>query len=488
MTNRKTPSFASPDNTIKATSRWLALMVILTAPLLSVVDTFIINVAIPSIKTGLEASDGQLQLVIAGYLLGYASFLITGGRAGDHFGRKRVFFWGMFGFTLISCLCGLAQTPLELNLFRFFQGVSASFMMPQSIAFIQVLFTDHKERSTAIGYFGITLGLAATLGQVLGGYLSQLHTFVAGWRLIFFINLPIGSAALVATHALLPETKKNHEQLFDYSGVVILTASLFSLIIPLVEGREHGWPLWSIGLLLFSFVIFALFISDQRRKLRKKGNPLIDVTLFRNRQFNLGLIAVLFQYMAHTAYLLITALYFQNGIGYSSLQSGLFFALSGVTFTAASLIGSKLIPKYGKRIVQFGVTLMIIGFAVQIILFKSGVDVFVVYGLLAFYGFGNGFVLSSLLNITLRSVPQKFAGAAAGVYSTFQMTASALGVSIIGGIFFYIAELHPGHPDFNRAFVAGISSIIISLLLVWITLAVLPAVSNGNTEGNHLSE
>src|ERR1700761_2003106 len=172
----------------KENSKWLALMIVLTAPLLSVIDVFIINIAIPAIKKGVHATDGQVQLVIAGYLLGYAAFLITGGRAGDHFGRKKVFFWGMLCFTVASCLCGLSVTPLQLNITRFFQGVSAAFMVPQTIAFIQVLFTQPKERAKAISLFGITLGIAAVTGQVLGGYFSDSHWAIAGWRLIFFIN------------------------------------------------------------------------------------------------------------------------------------------------------------------------------------------------------------------------------------------------------------------------------------------------------------
>src|ERR1700753_1175347 len=171
-----------------ATNKWLELVIVLSAPLLSVIDVFIINVAIPAIKKGVHATDAEVQLVIAGYLLGYAAFLITGGRAGDHFGRKKVFFWGMLAFTVASCLCGLSMNPLQLNITRFFQGVSASFMVPQTIAFIQIIFTDPEERAKAIGMFGITLGIASVTGQVLGGYFSGIHGFIDGWRLIFFVN------------------------------------------------------------------------------------------------------------------------------------------------------------------------------------------------------------------------------------------------------------------------------------------------------------
>ena len=461
---------------LDAGSPWLALIIVLTAPLLSVVDTFIVNVAIPSIKKGVHATDAQVQLVIAGYLLGYASFLITGGRAGDHFGRKKVFFWGMFSFTVISCLCGLARTPFELNVTRFFQGMNASFMLPQSIAFIQLLFHDPKERSKAIGYYGLTLGMASIIGQVLGGYFSGLHTFVEGWRLIFFINLPIGILALWATSRYLPETEKNGHQVFDYSGIVILTAGLFCLIIPLILGREAGWPLWSFALLVLSGIIFVIFIYDQKAKRRKQSNPLVDVELFHHKEFNIGLLAVLFQFMAHTSYLMTAAVFFQNGLGFSSLQSGLYFALPGLLFTFSSVLASKLVPTYGKVVVKAGVVMIMIAFLLQILFFKPGVSSLLIYLLMGTYGFGNGLVLSSLLNIALKSVPHKFTGAAAGIYATFQQTASALGISIIGGVFFYVIKIDPKHINYLKAFDYSTAGNIICLALVWVMLSLLPRV------------
>jgi EmrB/QacA subfamily drug resistance transporter len=457
-------------------SKWLALAIVLTAPLLSVIDVFIINVAIPSIKKGVHATDAEIQLVIAGYLLGYASFLITGSRAGDHFGRKRTFFWGMLAFTVISCLCGLSLNPLQLNVTRFLQGVSAAFMVPQSIAFIQVLFPDPKERAKAIGFFGLTLGLASIIGQVMGGYLSELHGIVAGWRLIFFINLPIGLVALWTTHRYLQETPKNKGHVFDYSGVVILTAALFALIYPLIQGREKGWPWWSIGLLVLSVIIFIAFWFDQRKKMERGAHPLIDLNLFHIRDFNIGLLAVLFHLMMHTSYLLISAVYFQNGLGLTPAMSGLYFVSPGLLFTVASLIASRQVVHHGKKIPLIGVALIMVSFLLQFRFFHPETGAWTIVFLMAIYGFGNGFAMASLLTITLRKVPREFAGAAAGVYSTFQQTASALGVSIIGGLFYFAAG--SGHPnparDFQHAFGVGLIAEIVCLLFVAGMLFLLP--------------
>ncbi|MEO6282922.1 MAG: MFS transporter [Dyadobacter sp.] len=471
----------------KETSPWTSLIIVLTAPLLSVIDVFIVNVAVPSIKQGVQATDGEIQLVIAGYLLGYASFLITGGRAGDYFGRKKIFFWGMLGFTLFSCLCGLSRTPFELNIARFFQGISSSFMVPQAIAFIQVLFTDPKERAKAIGWFGITLGIASILGQVLGGYLSAVHTIIDGWRLIFFINLPIGLASLWAAHRFLPETKQQENGGFDYSGIAILTAGLFCLIYPLAQGREAGWPLWSMLLLLASILILAYFIYDQKAKLKRGISPLIDTELFSNKNFSIGLIAVLFQFMMHTSYLLTSAVFLQNGLGISSVNSGLYFVLPGLLFTLSSVTSSKLLAQYGRLVPQIGIVITIFSFSLQILFFETRVSGSVIFVLLGIYGLGNGLVLPSLLSLALRGVPQRFAGAAAGVYSTFQQTASALGIGIIGGIFYSVVGTGQDTWDYGRAFHYSTYANIACLVLTGLMLSLLPK-SKNETRELHLAE
>jgi len=450
-------------------NKWLELAIVLSAPLLSVIDVFIINVAIPAIKKGVHGTNGEVQFVIAGYLLGYAAFLITGGRAGDHFGRKKVFFWGMLSFTVMSALCGLSVTPFQLIATRFFQGVSASFMLPQTIAFILILFTDTKERAKAFGLFGITLGGAAVIGQVLGGYLSEMHSAIDGWRLIFFINVPIGAMTLIATRLYLTEANARGNNKFDYSGIFILTAALFCLIFPLIEGREAGWPLWSIGLIALSFGIFTYFINNQKKKLRENRNPLIDVRLFRIRDFNIGLLAVLFHFMLHTSYLLLSAVYLQNGLGISAIQCGLYFVVPGILFMVSSVAASKLIIRFGKRVLQVGALIMGVGFFLQMSLWRPGTDTWLVVLLMSVWGLGNGLVLPSLLNIALKSVPAEYAGAAAGVYSTFQQTASALGVSIIGGVFFYYSR-----DGWQTAYHAGILMILFCVLVVSFMLYLLP--------------
>jgi predicted MFS family arabinose efflux permease len=265
------------------------------------------------------------------------------------------------------------------------------------------------------------------------------------------------------------ETKSNQSSKFDYEGVLILTLALVSLIYPLTQGREAGWPLWSILLIILSFVLFVYFIYNQKKKLASDKAPLIDVRLFEIKDFNIGLIAVLFHFMLHTAYLLLSAVYLQNGLKVSALHSGLYFIIPGILFIFSSILASKLIVRFGKRVLQVGVVILAMSFFLQIQLWKPGVDSWLIIALMGLWGLGNGLVLPSLLNIVLKSVPANHAGAAAGIYSTFQQTASALGVSIIGGIFFYFSQ-----ENWQSAYKAGIIAILICTVFVGVMLYILP--------------
>ena len=457
------------------TSKWFALSILLAAPLLSVLDVFIINVAVPSIKRGVHANDAEVQLMIALYLLGYASFQITSGRAGDYLGRKKMFMAGMFFFTLTSCICGLSVTPTELIIARFFQGVSAAVMTPQTIAMIQIIFPELGERTKAVGYYGIVMGFATIMGQFLGGYLSNSHFAVPGWRLIFFVNLPIGLTAIVATFAFLKETTKNKSEKLDYYGVTVLTAALFSLIIPLIIGRENGWPVWCGGLFFMSLLLFSHLLKNQRRKLSGGKSPLINMDLFKIKDFNRGIITVVVYFMMHTSYLLIISIYLQDGLKIAPYQNGLFFVVFGLSATVSSFLSIRAVATYGKKVLQAGAAMMLLSFVLQELFLNQRASYLEIYFQMGFYGFGGGIVLPSLLNMALRSVPLKFAGAASGVYATVQQASSALGISIIGGIFYFVInDLGNGPVKYYRAFRYGLYAETACILLVNLLLYLLP--------------
>lgn len=451
----------------KYANRWLQHAILLTAPLLTVIDVFIVNIAIPAIKRSLHATDAAAELIIAAYLLGYASFQITGSRAGDIFGRKKIFLWGMLCFVLASCLCGLATSANALIAARFFQGVSGAFMMPQSLAYVQVLFPEPKERTKAIGYVGITLGTASVLGQFLGGLFSGLHTSIEGWRFIFFINLPIGFLAFLTAKKYLINTVQNANEKFDYAGVLLFTLALGSLIYPLTEGREKGYPLWSFALIALSLLLFAFFIFHQNNKLKKGQHPLVDMRLFHIRDFNLGLLLLCVYFMMHTSYLLVSTLYFQNGLAFSSLRTGLFFSAWGSAFTVSSFWSIRLVNKYGKRTVQIAMMAMIIVYVMQMLFFGPQVSDTALFINLPLLGFCGGFILPSLINLTLKNIPPHFAGIASGTYSTVQQTASSLGICLIGGLFFNVAVQNQ---DFSKAFHFSLYAEIICLIIGFVLL------------------
>lgn len=454
-----------------ADRKWLSLALVLSAPLLSVIDVFIINVAIPAIRVGVHASEAQLQLVIALYLLAYASLLVTGGRSGDFFGRKKVFLVGMLAFTVTSALCGLSNTPFQLNIARFLQGISAAFMVPQTVAFIQVLFPDHEERTKAIGWYGITLGLASMLGQFLGGYLTSVPFYIDGWRLIFFINVPIGVAAVFLGKFYLKETDRASAVKFDLVGVFILTTLLIFLILPLVLGRENGWPRWCVGLLVLGILLVPVFYRQQLRAKRRGTIPLIDMEVFENSAFSIGILAVTCCFMVHAAYLLMSALLFQNGLNLSPLQSGSYFVLWGGSMLLCSLWSMKLVAINGKRTVLAGVILMFVSIAFQTHFFTMPkVPPTTLIVLLIIHGAGAGLTYSTLLNVTLKNVPIHFAGASSGIYSTAQQAAGALGIALIGGLFFSTLDKY----DYRIAFSYGSIANLIVLAFMGVLVAALP--------------
>jgi len=459
----------------KQTSKWIVLVILSSSVFLSVIDIFIVNVAVPTIKKGIHGTDGDIQLVIALYLLGYAAFLITGGRAGDYYGKKKVFIIAMLSFTFTSLLCGISQTAFQLNTARFFQGISAAFMVPQGIAYIQLIFPSHQERIKALGIYGSIAGAASVIGQFLGGILPDTHFFIEGWRLIFLINLPLGMISALLAAKLLKDNTVTKTGEFDYSGVILLTVALVSLIYPLIRGAELGWPWWSVALIGGSTILLFIFLYDQKRKLLQRKEPLINVRLFGYKDFNIGLCAVLFYFMAQDSYFLINAVLLQTGFGISSSETGVFFVFQGIGYVLASVIAIRLIPVYGKKVLQGGVLIMVTALVLHILFFKSAaVSRMIFLPVLFIYGTGCGSVLPSLLTMVLKSIPPKFAGAASGTFSTFQQTAIALGIGIVGGIFFYISGKAGTLQDYLAAYQTATVINIILLVLVGFFLFLLP--------------
>lgn len=418
--------------------RWIALGVVLTASFMVLLDISIVNVAIPSIQRNLNASFGQIQLVLAGYQLAYAVVLITGGRLGDIYGRKRLFMTGMAGFVIASASCGLARNPDMLVISRVVQGLMAALMFPQVLSTIQVVFPP-RERAAAFGIFGAVIGLATIAGPLVGGLLIGSDTVGERWRWIFLVNLPVGIAALSAAWFLLRESRAPRARRLDIAGVVLASVALGLLIYPLVEGRDQGWPAWSFVMLAASIPMLVVFVVYERAKTRRDGSPLVELSMFRDRAFSTGTLLSGVFFSAIPAFFLIFSLTLQIGLGFTPLRAGLTTLPWSIATAFSSALSVRLAPRLGKKILSAG-SLLLVGGMVGIILTLRmrgvSLDGPELIPALLVAGLGMGCIIAPLTNIILAGIHHGDAGSASGVLTTMQQVGGAIGVAIVGVIFF----------------------------------------------------
>ncbi|GHO71069.1 MFS transporter [Ktedonobacter sp. SOSP1-52] len=453
----------------KSMRRWLMLAVVLLATFMNALDTFIVNIAVPSIKSNIHATFAEVQFIIAGYTLGYAVVLVTGGRLGDIYGRKRLFLIGVAGFTLSSALCGFAPTPALLIFFRLLQGILAALMTPQVLALIQINFQGY-ERALAFSAFSITIGLASVLGQVIGGFLLATNILDLGWRSIFLVNVPIGILALLAALLLVRESHPSSALQIDIGGVATLFLALFLLVYPLIEGGNESWPLWSFVCLALSLLLLVVFALYEQQLTRRGKSPLVPLSLFRERAFLAGLLSILLSNTLFGGILLVLPFYLQDGLHYTPVQSGLVVMVMGIAFLLTSLASAGIIRRLGNRTLPLGAILILVGYLCVFLVVRFLVSLYGIVPLLlasVVVGSGNGVLMSQLLTKTLEGIDHKHVGAASGVFSTTQQIANALGVAVLGVLFASIAK---GTGYINAA---NISFLIIGLASVGLFLTVM---------------
>jgi EmrB/QacA subfamily drug resistance transporter len=413
---------------------WAPLLVVLAGTFVTFLDFFIVNVALPSIETDLQAGPSALSLVVAGYGLTFAVGMITGGRLGDLYGRRRMFSIGLALFTITSAACGVAPSVGLLIAARFLQGAAGAMLTPQVLAILGTTYVG-KQRATAFAAYGFAMGIAGVLGQLLGGALIQADVAGLGWRAIFLINVPVGVAALAVAGRLVPESHGSRARL-DLGGTVLVTAAVTAVVLPLVEGREHGWPAWTWVSLAFAPVLAALFVLHQRTRVV----PLVDLGLFRQRAFAVGsLVGMAFAFVPG-AFFFVLALYLQQGRGYSALFSGIVFAAVGVGYFAAMVIAGALAVRLRHHVLPLGAGLVAAGAVLLAVEAHASSSVALVPGL-ALIGFGIGLVLVPLSSIVLADVDPLHAGSAAGVLATAQQVGGAFGIAVIGVAFFSIGTV-----------------------------------------------
>jgi EmrB/QacA subfamily drug resistance transporter len=450
--------------------RWFALPALLTGAFLPVLDFNVVNPALPAIRQNLGATSSEAQFVISAYAATYAVFLITGGRLGDLFGRKRMFLLGVAGFTLASVLCGIAWSPFVLITGRILQGLTATVMAPQVLASIRVLFPS-AEQGRALALYGATFGLANICGQVLGGVLVSSQPFGLAWQAIFLINVSIGLAALIGSMLFLGDSRAERAQRLDIGGIVLLSLTLGLLVYPLVEGRESGWPAWMVAMLVASPIALVASIRFEARLSARGGDPLVALSLFRNGGFAIGLVMALFFYTLSSFYLTF-AVYLQSGLHRSPLEAGLATLPFAVGYFASSLASSHVMQRLGVRALTLGFALQVLGFGVVMLAVGNVLPDSLELGLVV-GGLGFGTVMPSVIKAVLGGIDQRHAGLASGiVISTFQIGA-ALGVAVIGGVFY--GALGTGHDlaayahAFNVALGCNVALLALGALLsLWL--------------------
>jgi EmrB/QacA subfamily drug resistance transporter len=424
--------------------RWLMLPVVLLAMFMAGFDIWVVNVAAPSLQRDLHVSDAALQLIVGGYAFMYASGMVTGGRLGDLVGYRRMFMTGVAGFAVASLLCGLAQSPAELVGARLLQGLAGAAMVPQVLALITATFPA-PERSRALAWFGVTMGLAFVSGQILGGLLLQADVLGLGWRAIFLVNVPVGAAALIAAALVVPQARGHRRPRLDPAGAAGVSASVALALVPLTLGHDEGWPAWTWACLAACVPVFALTLAWERRLTRRGGEPLLDLPLFGDRAFSAGTAVNFALVFFFGSFMFVLTLLLQAGLDQPPLRAGLQAGPLALAFTTMSVLGPRLAARLGPWPITLGAGLDVLGTIVLVLTglrYGGHLTGWALAPATAIIGLGQGMALPSLIGAALASVPPERAGAAAGILTTAQQFGVASGVAIVGAVFY--TRLGPG--------------------------------------------
>ncbi len=472
------PAMAPPPPPDQAPEQpsWIIMPVVLAATFMVALDFFIVNVAIPSTQRDLNASPASIQFIIAGYWLALAAGLIICGRLGDLYGRRRLFLIGLACFTLASAACGSAPSAEFLVAARVAQGLSASIMMPQGLAVLGVVYSGAR-RARAFTAYAMTLGVASVCGQLIGGLLIKFDIAGLGWRSCYLVNVPIGLATLLLALKFVPESRAEQRSRLDFVGTILVSLGLVALVLPLVQGREQGWPAWTWLALAGSVVILGLFAVYQRRLLVRNGGPLIDVRLFGERAFSVGLIVTVLFNMTMGSFFLFLAIYLQNGRGMEALESGVIFSPIAVGYFLASLVAERLATRMGRHGLTLGAVVMAVGLLATYLTIDDvgiGSNSAILIPAFALSGAGMGLILAPLTNTVLATINPEYAGAAAGVLATSQQVGGAVGVAVVGVVFYDTLGSATEATAFPTAFLASLEWLVGFAVAIGILIQLLP--------------
>jgi EmrB/QacA subfamily drug resistance transporter len=458
-----TATAAQPAAPLSHRRRWAAVAVLMLGAAIALLDTTIVNVALPTIRTSLRAPEAALQWIISGYALAYGLALIPAGRVGDRVGHRWVYLVGIAGFTVASWWCAQAGGATELVVARVVQGLFGGVFFPAVGATIQVLFTG-RDRGRAFGALGAVIGVASAAGPLVGGVLIEQGSSDDAWRSIFYVNLPFGALAVLGALLLLPRGAARREAAgaartgTDLGGLALLTAALVALLVPLIQGESSGWPLWTWLCLAAGAALLAAFgVFETGVARRGRVSPLVPPHLFSHRAFTGGVVLAVVYFAAFTSIFFTISILWQTGLGHSALASG----LVSIPFALGSIVGAsqsaRLAERLGRSVLVLGTGMVAAGL-VSLWLLLAVVDTaslthWTLLPSLAVAGLGSGMFIAPNQQFIVATVDPEEAGAASGVIGTAQRIGSAAGIAVIGSVLFGSLAVASGRPaDLAAAF------------------------------------
>jgi EmrB/QacA subfamily drug resistance transporter len=455
-------------------TRWLGFFAVLTATIMNLLDSSIVNIAAPSIRADLGGSYALLQWTVTAYTLALGVGLLTGGRLGDMYGRRPALLIGTAGFVLASLACGFAWSPGALIGARAIQGLFGAVMVPQVFGLIRDLFPP-DQIGKAFGALGPVIGVSTVLGPVVAGLLIDVDLAGTGWRSVFLINIPLGAFTIIAGARTLPAGRRNRDLRLDWVGALIAGAGMFLLVYPLVQGREKGWPGWSFGMLGAAVVVLAGFVLHQSRRRRSGRTPLVELGVLARRSYSSGVIFVIVFFGSIVGLTLALGLFLQLGLGYSPVRA----SLSMVTWAFGAFLGSgfgaTMMGRLGRKILHLGLALMavgLVGLTATLLLDGTATRAPQLLLPLGVYGFGMGMIFVPLFDVIMGEVRDHEVGSASSLLESLQQLGSSLGVAALGTVFFARVGARPALGDFDHA-VTRIAVIALGLTALAFALAYL---------------
>lgn len=459
---------------------WAVMATVLAASMMDLLDATVMNVAAPSIRTGLKASDTAYQWINTGYILAFAVLLIAGGRLGDIVGRRKMFLYGLIGFIVLSAVCALAQNPAELIGARLLQGASSAMMIPQGIGMIREVFGKENSQK-AFAIFGPFMGLSAMLGPILGGVLITY----ANWRWVFVINIPVGLAALFAAVRVLPTVhhREGARPKLDVIGLLLVSSAVGLLVYPIIEGRDKHWAPWTFAMMASSVLVLGTFGLYARYRHRNGLDPFIETSLFRKRAFTTGAMTIFLFFGACSGVFIVGPLLLQLGpMHWTALRAGLTGAWWSIGTIIAMGAGQAFIKNTPRRVLQTGLLVLATGLALTALTiahYTIHLSSFNVAPAMIISGAGMGLVFAPFFGLVLSAVDDRELGSANGMLTSLDQLGGAIATAVMSTLYFN--KLEHGSTAFSSAqFVYWLSAGI--LVVTWALAFTVPKVARSEDE------